>query len=69
MPEILKFKKKTKTATAWSSKVLEYLCLQINVLSKKKKHSVVYNQNMIEWNVWICKGVKMFEQIQIKKII
>lgn len=38
MPEILKFKKKQpKTATAWSSKVIEYLCLQINVLSKKKK--------------------------------
>lgn len=49
MPEILKLKKNPKTATAWSSKVIEYLCLQINVLSKKKKnHSVVYNQNMIE---------------------
>lgn len=38
MPEILKFKKKNpKTATAWSSKVIEQLCLQINVLSKKNK--------------------------------
>lgn len=50
MPEILKLKKNPKTATAWSSKVIEYLCLQINVLSKKKtkNHSVVYNQNMIQ---------------------
>lgn len=41
MPEILKFKKKKpKTATAWSSKVIEQLCLQINVLSKKKQKTI-----------------------------